>query len=398
MIRTIAVSVLVLGLMGSSWAVADPGRDAAMSPSGYMRTLQSLQEQIARGNGAAQAAQPKLMTHIAERFLAADPSVWREPKNARAAVLFLLSGGKPSVIRAVLAKGSVPQEFDALIKGALAYGEGDDEAARKILGDIDPRTLPSVLGGHLALVQATLLSDEDNQKAGKLLDLARLLVPGTLVEEAALRRQIFSLVGPETFDKFVFLSRDYIRRYRNSVYADNFKQRLSSAASRLAALGDVAALSKFDSILGELPVSERLAYQLAIARVALIQGKTAAARSAAEKAAVLAAAASPDGIRSRLYAGAALIVSDNTSAGIKSLEEIDRSRLSAQDAELRDAAMAVAASVRAEAPAAGAAVGNDDSSGGTAGGPSSDPLASATIERARTAIADTDNLLKGAQQ
>ena len=69
-----------------------------------MRTLQILQEQIAHGNAAAQAAQPKLMAHIAERFLAADPAVWREPRNARAGVLFVLSGGKPAVMRAVLKK------------------------------------------------------------------------------------------------------------------------------------------------------------------------------------------------------------------------------------------------------------------------------------------------------
>ena len=351
-----------------------------------LRTLQMLQEQVAHGDAAAQAAQSQLMTHIAERFLAADPEVWRAPRNARAAVLFLLSGGKPAVVRSILAKATMPADMDHLIQGALAYGEGNDAQARELLCPIDPRSLPTMLGGHLALVQATLLSDQDRDKAGKLFDIARLLVPGTLVEEAALRRQIFTLTGPESFDRFVVLSRQYVRRFRASVYAENFKQRLTAAAILLAASDDVARLSKLDSVVAELPAAEQLAFNLAVAKAAVVQGKAMAARYAAEKAAALAAEQSPDGARSKLYASAALIVSEDSGKGEQALRAIDRSRLSPQDAELRDAAMAVARGVEAPVSAA---------EGLGPPGAGAPYAASDAIDRAQTAVADTDKLLQG---
>ncbi len=388
-----SIVVLAVGLaVLAAPARGEPGVGGTTSPFAAIRTLQTLQEQIAHGNKAAQAAQPKLMAHIADRLLATDPAAWREPRNARAAVLFVLSGGKPAVMRAVLAKATLPDGFDRLMKGALAYGEGDDAAARDLLGGIDPRGLPSVLGGHLALVQATLLSSEDNARANKLLDLARLLVPGTLVEEAALRRQIFMLTGPDALDKFAFLSREYIRRYRGSIYADNFKLRLTMMGARLASLGDVANLNKFDSILVELPTSEQLAFHLAIAKAALIQGKAAAARSSADKAATMAAEQSPDAIRSKLYAGAALVVSDNSATGRAMLESIDPAQLGAEDTELRDAALAVASGVQSEI----LQVGHNVDTGPAMVMPTDGP-ALETIDLARNAVASTDKLLQDAK-
>ena len=375
----------ILALLGLASLAAAPAASQNAPPFAMLRTLQMLQEQVAHGDAAAQAAQSQLMTHMAERFLAADPEVWRAPRNARAAVLFVLSGGKPAVVRSILAKATMPSDMDRLIKGALAYGEGNDAEARELLGPIDARSLPSMLGGHLALVQATLLSDQDHEKAGKLFDLARLLVPGTLVEEAALRRQIFTLAGPETFDRFVSLSRQYVRRFRTSVYAENFKQRLTAAAIALAASDDVGRLSKLDSVLTELPAAEQLAFNLAVAKAAVVQGKAMAARYAAEKAATLAADQSSDGARSKLYASAALIVSEDSGKGEQALWAIDRSRLSPQDAELRDAAMAVARGVRAEVAAA------EGSGPPGAGAPY---VPSAAIDRAQAAVADTDKLLR----
>lgn len=389
-----AAFAAALALSGLVQAMPPPKAFAAAAPPyTIIRTLQVLQEQVAHGNAAAQAALPKLMAHIADEFLAADPAVWAEPRNARAAVTFLLSGGKPGVVRTLLEKGTMAPSVDLLIKGALAYGEGNDQVARSLLGDIDPKGLPAMLGGHLALVQASLLPEADNAKAGKLLDLARLLVPGTLVEEAALRRQMFLLTGPETLDRFVFLSRQYIRRYRASIYADNFKQRLTAVARSLAVAGDMASLSRFEAILAEYPTSEQVTFYLAIARAAIIQGKALAARYAAERASALAGGHGEDGLRSALYAAAALVVSDDTGRGLKTLEGIDRAKLSPQDAELQDAALAVAGSVRKEIRSGEAAPLAD---GGGAHSPD-EVEARAVLDRAEASLASTDKLLRDKQ-
>ena len=387
--------VLAIALSLATLAAAPDARAASLAPYSIIRTLQVLQEQVAHGNAAAQAAQPRLMAHIADEFLAADPRVWKEPRNAHAAVTFLFSGGKPAVVRAILDKGTMPAGVDTLIKGALAYGEGNDELARQTLGGIDPRSLPPMLGGHLALVQASLLPAADNAKAGKLLDLARLLVPGTLVEEAALRRQLFLLSGPENLDKFIFLARQYSRRYRTSIYADNFKQRLDAVARGLARAGDVAALGRFDAVLAEYPTAEQIGFYLAMAKTAIVEGKAVAARYAAEKASALAGGRGQDSLRSNLYAAAALVVSDDAGKGLKALQAIDRSKLSPEDAELQDAALTVATGVRAE-PTAGASP--PPMRPGVSAGPAPDNQSVAVLDEAQAAVAGADKLLQDKAQ
>ncbi|WP_237479974.1 chemotaxis protein [Lichenibacterium dinghuense] len=357
--------------------------EAGLAPYAAVRALQNLQEQVAHGSTAAQAAQAKMLGHVAEVFAAADPSAWKEPRNTGAAALFLFSAGRPSAVRAVLERHpAFTPEGDRLVKGALAYAEGQDDVARVLLGNIDPRAMPASLGGHLALVMATLLADKDPARADAMLDTARLLVPGSLVEEAALRRQIFLLADPATLDKFAGLSRQYIRRYRSSVFAANFKSRLVSFAVRLAMAGEVAGLAKLDPVFAELPQAERRATYLTLARDALVGGRAEAARYAAARAAALAPDAN-EAERAKLYAAAATAASDAAPAARSALGAIDASRLPQRDADLRDAASVVAASVDA---------GLGDRGQDVAGAVPDDPT-TALLDRAHRALAAGDALL-----
>ena len=350
-----------------------------------MRSLQRLQDQVAHGNRAAQAAQAKMLAHVADIFSAADPAVWKEPRNADAAALYLFSAGKARTIRALVEQGVVfAADRDRLVKGALAYAEGQDEVARALLGKYDPRSLPRALGGHLALVLATMSADKDPGRAEAMLDSARLLVPGTLVEEAALRRQVFLLADVASLDKFTALSRQYMRRFRGSVYATNFKARLTSFAVRLAVAGDVAQLSKVDTAFVELPQAERRSLYLTLARDALLAGRADTARYAAGRAAALSPDAA-DAERARLYTAAAGVANDASPEGRAALTGLDRGRLSARDAELQDAALAVATSIDDGLGDRGQDVGRD--------GAASDGASAALIDRARRAMAAGDALL-----
>jgi chemotaxis protein MotC len=359
--------------------------EGALAPFVAVRALQTLQDQVAHGSVTAQAAQAKALVHVADVFAAAEPAVWAEPRNAHAAALYLFSAGRSATVRAVLERHpAFTPEGDHLVKGALAYAEGQDDVARKLLGGFDPKTMPVSLGGHLALVMATLLADKEPVRANAMLDAARLLVPGTLVEEAALRRQIFMLADAATVDKFVNLSRQYIRRYRRSVFAGNFKDRFTSFAVRLAVAGDVGQLAKLEPVLVELPQAERRTIYLTLARDALVGGRSETARYAAARAAAL----SPDpgeAERAKLYTAAAEAASDSAPTARTALRAIDGSRLQERDAELRDAASTVAASVDA---------GLGDR-GQNLDGTAPDSPTAALLDRGRRAMADGDALLAG---
>ena len=352
-----------------------------LAPYLAVRLLQQLQDQIAHGSTAAQAAEPRQLVRIGEVFAAADPAAWTNPRNAGAAVLYLFSAGKPAVVRAAMQRATLSPDNDRLIKGALAYAEGQDGAARALLGTFDPRALPAVLGGHLALVLATLYANTDPQKAGHMLDSARLLVPGTLVEEAALRRQIFLSAHPAMLDKFSALSRQYIRRFRGSVFVNNFKGRLVSFAERIALSGEVAQMAKLDAVMAELPGAEARGIYLAMARDALVGGRSEGARYAAARATALSSDAIADAARAKLYAAAAIVSSDDVAAGRAALQSIDAGRLSVRDADLRDAALTIAASVDADL------VDRDQ------GAVVPDGAASVLVERAEAALSAGDKLL-----
>jgi chemotaxis protein MotC len=74
-------------------------RPEAKHPFEIVRSIQAIQDQIVRGNVGARTKLPKLIEQMSERLLMADRDVWQDPRNARAAVIYTLSGGQARVIR-----------------------------------------------------------------------------------------------------------------------------------------------------------------------------------------------------------------------------------------------------------------------------------------------------------
>ena len=231
MIRKATVAGALLALLGA--AQAEESGAPPREPYQLVRTLQTLQDEISRGNLQAHNAQPELLKRVGEEFQKADASVWNDPRNSRAVVTYLLSGGSPQVV-GTLRSRNVLRVDDAFLDGAIAYIEGRPDDARARLGGINVRSLPATMGAEIALVQSALVAQSDAKAAIDRLDEARLLMPGTLVEEAALRREIFVAGQVDDFDKFEALALQYFRRFKNSIYAGNFRQRFALAVARFS--------------------------------------------------------------------------------------------------------------------------------------------------------------------
>jgi chemotaxis protein MotC len=379
--RAAAALLLAPWTIGPALAGDDPGE-----PYKFVRTLQALQDQIVQGDEAARAGQGSLIALAAERLLAAEPQVWQDPRNARAAVTYVLIGGNPAVLRKLLKLGPLAGVDEALVKAALAYSTGKAEA-KALWASIDVRSLPPSLGGPAALVQATLMMGEDPKKATELLDLARLEAPGMLVEEAALRREIVVVAGMGDAAKFQHLAADYVHRFPKSAYADAFRRQLAQSVVVLATPDKPDLLPKLESLFAGLAATDRLAVYLSVARLAILQANVPLARFAAEHAAGLAEAGSVEAAQSGLYLAAAQVVTDDADAVVKRLEAVDAAKLPQRDAELRSAALALAEEVRrwpdpASPPASGDALQGEARDAG--------------IERARQAMADSERLLSEA--
>ena len=324
-----------------------------------MRGLQGLEDRIASGDSLAQAARTKAILRLAKSFAALPPETWRDLRNARALVAYLFGGGDAAELARSIPPERLHKDAAALYRGALAYAGGDDDTAREMLLPTDPRTLQG-LAGHLALVQAALVAPTDKPKAMALLDLARLLEPGTLVEEAALRKEM-SLIGDNgDFDKLPLLERRYEAAFARSVYAENFKQLVGELAFGVAEADTAPGNERLARLLAPLPRDDRRRFFLVIARKEALAGHLVAATFASLEGGKLADLGSRDAARASLYFGAAALVGPSYDKSVAALAAAAPEHLDARDRNLRIAALDMAATIRAAAGAKQVAVNEGD--------------------------------------
>lgn len=389
----------------SGTATAEGEGQSLANPVQMLRTLQLMQDQIAVGSTEAHIGQRGLLAILDSRFMELASEIWRDDKNVRAAIAFVLSGGSPQLLRKLLEMSDpgIPTEDRPLVEGTLAYVEGREEEAKGKLLPVNVQVLPPMLGAQLALVQSALIVRADAKKSSDLLDFVRLQAPGTLLEEGALRRQVF--VASQTGDvkKFLALSSGYLRRYRHSIYAGNFRQRLASALTRID-FGKSPML--FDSVvdmLMELDPEARRDLYLLSARSSIDQGQTYSARILAEKAIELSEGDAASTARAKLYRAAAMIVSPGAiGSAVDDLKRVDREKLSASDAALLDSALSMAGQIRVLPGDKMAS--NSNKEGQTAGGADTVPTLGSNgwqapeqlqaILKAQDALARIDKLIK----
>jgi chemotaxis protein MotC len=375
-------SVAMAGVLIAAGAAH--GQDGKGEPFELVRSMQSLQDQVVRGNTRAHAAQRELLGRIAEQFEALDAQKWKDPKNARAAVVFVLSGGNARVLQKMIRGGAGADLGEKLLKGALAYGEGRHEEAADLLGGIEARKLDPGMAGHVAYVQGELAAKKEPAKALAHLDDARLLSPGTIVEEAALRRQIALLAAAGKADRYELLATQYLRRFAGSVYAGGFRQQFAAAIAAHTNAGEPGRLVRLESMLGGVEQADRREVYLTIAKEAIAKGKVDMAKFAAANAGRLAEDSSAERERARLYEGAALIATEDFDRGVAMLGALERTKLADTDSALLESALAIAGQVRSlpDVPASEPA----DAAGGQ------------ILEQARKSVAQVDDLLSGADR
>lgn len=323
---------------------------SAQSISAMAADLQRLQVQIAAGDKSAYAAQQERLNAIGAAIGAAKPEVWKSKDEADAVIIYLLSGGQPRDVVQLLQSGAVPESETPFMRGAVAYILGNEADAEKLLGGLDPRRLDLRLAGQVAFAQSVLQTSRDEKKAIALLDLARLLAPGCLVEEAALRREILLLNGEHDADRVALLSRQYANCFGRSVYADGFLQSLAAAIVQSGVAESLPNYQKFTPFISALAPEVRRGFLLTIARAEALNGKFAVAGAASADALRDSPSDSAEEARAKLYQAAARIMSPEYDDGVAELQSVAQSKLDRADQALLGAVRSVASYLR-EPPA-----------------------------------------------
>jgi chemotaxis protein MotC len=206
--------------------------------------------------------------------------------------------------------------------------------------------LDARLAGEVAFARSVLETKRDAKATVELLGWARLLQPGGLVEEAALRREIALLAEAKDVSRAAMLTRQYVNRFAASLYAADFLRDLAAAVARLG-LADEAANYKLLSIaVASVPSDVRREFLLTLAKSGLVSAKFAAAAAAATEALESSKAESPEAMRARLYLAASRLFSGAYDAAIADLRTLPTSKLDRADAHLLAAARRAAAELR----------------------------------------------------
>lgn len=336
---TVTSRLMGLLLLAAGYPSAGFAEDT-LQPYQLVRSLQLVQDRIAAGDHAAMPMQAKLLEMTDTRLREADAEDFKDPKNFRALLVYGMSGGNPVTVEAAVSRAATDPASLAIAKGVIDYLNGRPGDAIEALRPIDPMTLPGDLGAFLALVKGSLLAGDQPAAALTLLDEAKLLSPGTLVEESALRRSVGIAVTQGDAARFALASTQYVERYLYSPYASQFADSFVSGVITLHMSISQDKLADITAMMD--PEREKVIY-LRIARRAAIDGLSELSAFASARAEQGRDGNTNQGDpRALLYSSLSTVTSDTTEDVRAKLGKIDRSKLSDGDRALLDAAQVIA--------------------------------------------------------
>lgn len=340
------IALLAAGVPGEARASEAP----ALEPYQLVRCLQLVQDRIAAGDQASLPMQRRLLELTDERMRTANPAAFKDAKNFRALLIYAMSGGNPLTVEQVISRLTLEEADRSLAQGVIDYLRGKPNGTVKALASIDPLGQSSELGAFLALVKGSVNLADAPEKAIVLFDQARLLSPGTLVEEAALRRSVG--LAPRLGDdgRFLRSSTQYVRAYLRSPYASQFADAFVTGVVALNASINLDAVAEVTAMMDA--EQERVIY-LRIARRAAIEGLNELSAFASRKAEQDRDGHDNNGDpRAQLYAGLSAVTSGAPIEILGKLGGIDREKLSKGDRALLDAVEAIASEVTSAVPLA----------------------------------------------
>lgn len=221
MMRTTHIAGLLIGV---SWLLA-AGQVQAQSdlpPAKILRSLQFVQDSVVMGDHSARDMQKFLLGTFDTTLRTSDMSVFSDVKNADAALIYIMSGGNPATLNYLVAK-DVQGYFDSRVVNILQkYLSGRGGLVDKVVSDLIPEYRNNRLGPYLMLIAGNIAYTKDPAAALPFFDDARLSAPGTIIEEAALRRSIMATMQLKQPQKGMLYARKYAIRFLHSPYASQF--------------------------------------------------------------------------------------------------------------------------------------------------------------------------------
>lgn len=315
----------------------------SLEPYKLVRSLQFVQDAVVQGDHSAMEMQRFLIGVIDSRLRQADQKVFDDPRNVDAALIYAMSGGNPATLDILAIKdkfGNFDNEVTTVLR---AYLNGRAAKTQTELTEVVEIYRDTEIGPYITLVAANVTAALNDSGALELFDWARLTAPGTLVEEAALRRSLFIAAQKNMVEEALHYAQLYARRFINSPYAGQYADLVVDLVLlNYETIGDEG----LSEILSFMDRPRKREIYLRIARKAAISGLRDLAVFASDRAeALLGINDTTPQAMAELYSGMAKIPTDGVDGVLQSINALSGARLSRRDRALRKAAEIVASEV-----------------------------------------------------
>ena len=332
--------LLALGAGFPDIGLSEGKNTQELPPYKLVRTLQSIQDKVIAGDLDAVEMQRFMLEEVDKRLKTADASVFEDTRNVDAALIYAMSGGNPQTLD-LLAERDVAGNFDNRVTSVLRrYLSGKGGTTWKQLKEIVPEYRYTKIGPYLELIGANALAEKDEATALKYFDWARVESPGSIIEEAALRRSLNLTSKKGDTAKALPYARRYARRFMGSPYASQFADIFVGLAIDHK---DALPPTEITAVLSLVERKRQREIFLRLARRAAINGDRELANFASESARRLSSKEDTSQLAlADLYSGIVEIPSDGIEDVLTRLAAIPDHELSPKDRFLKNAAEIVA--------------------------------------------------------
>lgn len=265
-----------------------------------IRQLARLQDAAAQGEADSLDRQRRLLSDLTKRLSGRPVAVEPSRRGSDAMLIYVLSGGSPQLAEEFAGDARLTPRDSLLLNGAARFMRGDLAEARKYLDPLEAVDFGPAVMGRVALVKAMLLANGDAGKL-ELLAMAAAAMPGTLVEEAALRRAVYTAGEHGDVAAAMAFARRYSRRFGKSLFAPEFVSQLLGIVARREKGGPGTYLADLRTVLSALPPTQRQKSYFALIRLAIGAGDARLVLWAARSARMISPAMSPQQSRLDVY-------------------------------------------------------------------------------------------------
>ena len=326
--------------VGAKPDVATPALAPRPAVLDDIRSLFALQDLVAAGHQEAAQLQKSLLAQINGKI---NEEILKSQPNLLAPVItgYVLSGGNPRIAEMLAEIEGLEPRYRPLLKAAAFYTRGNREEAESEFAKIDAFPLSPQIEGRVALARAMVVAGNEFDKQ-RFLTIAIAAMPGSLIEESALRRSALAYAEAGNQKAFWLRSERYVRRFPQSLYAREFMHELLTRIVTFESGGKKADLPRLDRILGTVGVTMRRPLYLDLARQAALKNLAPLTAFGARRLRRVSSPGSSESELANLYDSLFEVASERSEHSLKNLEAIDPGRLPSLERDLLVASIAVA--------------------------------------------------------